>query len=165
MTRGPSEQEEDMAREGPFWDMVSGRVPMPPAARLLGWELIEVDPEAGTIEVGFRATEQFVNPNGTVQGGLLAAMLDDTLGPALVATLEPGQFAPTTDLHVQFLRPAFPGHLVGRGRVVRRGGRVAFLSGELFDASGEIVATAVVTAQIGQARPASIAAVEAPEKP
>ncbi len=144
-----------MAREGPFWEMVAGRVPMPPAEQLLGWELVAVDPDEGTIEVAFTATEQFVNPNGSIQGGLLAAMLDDTLGPALVATLEPGQFAPTTDLHVQFLRPAFPGRLVGRGRIVRRGGRVAFLSGELTDELGEIVATAVATVQIGPARPGS----------
>jgi uncharacterized protein (TIGR00369 family) len=75
-------------------------------------------------------------------------MLDDTLGPALVATLGPGQFAPTTDLHVQFLRPARPGRLTGRGRVVRRGRDVAFLAGELVDESGEIVAVATATAQI-----------------
>jgi uncharacterized protein (TIGR00369 family) len=66
-------------------------------------------------------------------------MLDDTMGPALVATLGPGQFAPTTDLHVQFLRPARPGRLIGRGRVVRRGKDVAFLAGELADESGQIV--------------------------
>jgi acyl-coenzyme A thioesterase PaaI-like protein len=29
---------------------------------------------------------------GVIQGGFLAAMLDDTLGPALVATLGAGQF-------------------------------------------------------------------------
>jgi len=49
---------------------------------------------------------------------------------------------------VQFLRPALPGRLVGRGRVVRRGKQVAFLAGELLDESGTIVATAVATAQI-----------------
>ena len=68
-------------------------------------------PDAGTIEVAFTASDQFLNPAGVIQGGFLAAMLDDTLGPALVATLGPGQFAPTTDLHVQFLRPARPGRL------------------------------------------------------
>jgi hypothetical protein len=31
-------------------------------------------------------------------------MLDDTLGPALVATLGDGEWAPTTDLHVQSSR-------------------------------------------------------------
>jgi acyl-coenzyme A thioesterase PaaI-like protein len=53
-------------------------------------------------------------------------MLDDTLGPALVATLGPGDWAPTTDLHVQFLTPARPGRLIGSGRVVRRGRAAAF---------------------------------------
>lgn len=110
--------------------------------------MIAIDPEAGTIEIAFTATEDFLNPVGVVQGGFLAAMLDDTLGPALVATLGPGQFAPTTDLHVQFLRPARPGRLVGRGRVVKRGKDVGFLAGELVDESGAIVAVATATAQI-----------------
>jgi uncharacterized protein (TIGR00369 family) len=137
-----------MAREGPFWDVMEGRAERPAVAALLGWELIAVDPEGGTIEMAFTATEEFLNPIGVVQGGMLAAMLDDTLGPALVATLGPGQFAPTTDLHVQFLRPAHPGRLIGRGRVVRRGKQIAFLAGELLDASGAVVATAMATAQI-----------------
>jgi uncharacterized protein (TIGR00369 family) len=127
---------------------MEGRAPAPPAAVLLGWELVSVDPDAGTIEVAFAASDQFLNPAGAIQGGFVAAMLDDTLGPALVATLGPGQFAPTTDLHVQFLRPARPGRLTGRGRVVRRGRDVAFLAGELVDDSGQIVAVATATAQI-----------------
>jgi len=142
-----------VTREGPFWEAMEGRAPMPPAAVLLGWELVAVDPDAGTIEVAFAATDQFLNPAGVIQGGFVAAMLDDTLGPALVATLGPGQFAPTTDLHVQFLRPARPGRLTGRGRVVRRGRDVAFLAGELVDDSGQIVAVATATAPIRALRP------------
>jgi uncharacterized protein (TIGR00369 family) len=137
-----------VTREGPFWDVMEGRAAAPPAAVLLGWELMAIDPEAGTIEVAFTAGEQFLNPAGAIQGGFLAAMLDDTLGPALVATLGPGLFAPTTDLHVQFLRPARPGRLTGHGRIVRRGREVAFLAGELLDDSGQVVAAAVATAQI-----------------
>jgi uncharacterized protein (TIGR00369 family) len=137
-----------VTREGPFWDVMEGRAALPPAEALLGWELVAIDPEAGTIEVAFTATEQFLNPIGVIQGGLLAAMLDDTMGPALVATLGPGQFAPTADLHVQFLRPAYPGRLTGRGRIVRRGRDIAFLAGELLDEGGQIVAVATATAQI-----------------
>jgi uncharacterized protein (TIGR00369 family) len=137
-----------MERQGPFWDVFEGRAEPPPAAVLLGWELVAVDPEAGTIEMAFHATEQFLNPFGMIQGGMLAAMLDDTLGPALVATLEPGTSAPTTDLHVQFLRPARPGRLVGRGRIVRKGRDVGFMSGELLGPDGEVVAVATATAQI-----------------
>ena len=142
-----------MIREGPLWDVIEGRAAAPPAAALLGWELVSVDPDAGTIEVAFTATEQFLNPVGVIQGGFLTAMLDDTLGPALVATLGPDQFALTADLHVQFLRPARPGRLTGRGRVVRRGQDVAFLAGELRDDSGQIVAAATATALIRPLRP------------
>jgi uncharacterized protein (TIGR00369 family) len=141
-------------RSGKFWDMLAGRVPPPPAAVTLGWELIEVDPEQGTIEVAFVAGEQFLNPVGVVQGGFLAAMLDDTLGPALVATLPEDQFAPTLDLHVQFFRPARPGRLVGRGRVVKRGRDVCFLAGELIGPDGKTVAAATATARVQTIGPA-----------
>lgn len=75
-------------------------------------------------------------------------MLDDTLGPALVATLGPDQFAPRLDLHVQFVRAAAPGPVVGRGRVVEKARTVAFLAGDLRDRSGELLATATATAAI-----------------
>ena len=140
--------EMDMQRRGLFWDMLAGRVPPPPAAKVLGWELIEVDPELGTIEVAFQAGDKFVNPVGVIQGGFLAAMLDETLGPALAATLAENQFAPTLDLHVQFLRPARPGRLLGRGRIVKRGHEVCFLAGELTGHDGRPVAAATATSRI-----------------
>lgn len=139
-------------RRGPFWDVLAGRAEPPPAAVLLGWELTAVDPEQGTIEVAFQAADQFLNPVGVVQGGFLAAMLDDTLGPALVATLAEDQFAPTLDLHVQFLRPARPGRLVGRGRIVQRGKEVCFLAGELLGPDDKPVAVATATARIQTVR-------------
>ena len=138
----------DDERTGAFWDVVAGRRPAPAAAATLGWALSWVAPERGEIEVRFEAGEAFLNPMGKVQGGFLAAMLDDTLGPALVATLPAGEFAPTLELKVSFLRPARPGQLIGRGRVVHRGGTIAFLSGELSDDRGDVVATATATARI-----------------
>lgn len=137
-----------MDREGPFWDFVAGRAQAPPAARTLGWKLEAVDPAAGTIRVAFEASPDFLNPMGNVQGGFLAAMLDDTLGPALVATLAADQFAPTLELKVNYLRPARPGRLVGSGRVVHRGGTIAFLEGDLRDPEGALIATATATARI-----------------
>lgn len=127
---------------------MEGRSAPPTAAVTLGWQLVSIDPEAGVIATAFTASDALLNPVGNVQGGFLAAMLDDTMGPALVATLGPGQFAPTSDLHVQFLRPARPGRLLGHGRIVRRGRDVAFLYGELRDEAGELLAVATATAQI-----------------
>jgi len=66
-------------RSGPFWEAMAGRAPMPPAAAILGWELVDADTDAGTIEVAFTPSRDFTNPMGNIQGGFLAAMLDDTL--------------------------------------------------------------------------------------
>jgi uncharacterized protein (TIGR00369 family) len=135
-------------RSGPFWDAVEGREPLPPAAATLGLELIAADVESGTIEVAFAATEAFTTPLGDILGGFLAAMLYDTVGPALLATLEPGQFISTLDLKASFLRPALPGRLVGRGRIVHRDGDIAFLEASLTNSDEIVVATAAATARI-----------------
>lgn len=134
-------------REGFFWDVMEGRRPAPPAAALLGFQLLEVDAEQGTLRAQFEATPQFLNPAGNVQGGFLAAMLDDTMGPALAATLGPGQFAPTLNLNVSFERPGQVGTIVGHGRVLKRGSDVCFLGGELFQ-DGKRIASATATALI-----------------
>src|SRR5215207_11518393 len=100
--------------------------PLPPASALLGWTLRAIDPAAGTIEIGFTADARFLNPAGTVQGGFLAAMLDDTQGPALFAMTGGRIYAPTIDFNVSFIRPARPGRFVGKGRVVNLGRTIAF---------------------------------------
>jgi acyl-coenzyme A thioesterase PaaI-like protein len=92
-------------RSGPFWDVAEGRAPLPRAAATLGLEFIEADVDAGTIDLAFTATEDFTNPTGNVLGAFVSAMLYDTVGSALLATLEPDEFQSTTQLNVNFLRP------------------------------------------------------------
>jgi uncharacterized protein (TIGR00369 family) len=124
------------------------RVPMPPASQLLGWTLRAIDPDAGTIEVGFTADERFLNPAGTVQGGFLAAMLDDTHGPALFAMTEGEIYAPTIDFSISFIKPAAPGRFVGKGRVVNLGRTIAFTEAELFDERGDLVARGTFSSRV-----------------
>ena len=121
---------------------------LPPASKLLGWTLRAVDTEAGTIEIGFEADERFVNPAGTVQGGFLAAMLDDTQGPALFGHTHGEAYAPTIDFNISFLKEARPGNFVAKGRVVRMGKTIAFTEAELFDEAGDIVARATFTNRV-----------------
>jgi uncharacterized protein (TIGR00369 family) len=135
-------------RTGPFWDAAEGRAPMPRAAATLGLQFVDADVEQQTIELAFNATEAFTNPSGNVLGAFQAAMLYDTLGPALLATLPPDQFQSTLDLHVRFLRPVRPGRLVGKGRVAHREGDTAFLEASLLDGDQQVVATATATARV-----------------
>jgi uncharacterized protein (TIGR00369 family) len=135
-------------RSGPFWDGVEGRVPMPPAAMTLGLQFIDADPDEGTIELAFTATEDFTNPAGNVLGAFVAAMLYDTVGPALLATLPADKFQSTRDLKVSFLRPARPGRLIGHGRIIHRDGDTVVLDATLSTADGVLVAVATATAQV-----------------
>ena len=134
-------------RAGPFWDAVEGRAPMPRAAATLGLQFIHADTDSKTIELAFTATEAFTNPAGNVLGAFLAAMLYDTVGPALLSTLEPDQFQSTLDINVRFIRPVRPGRIIGRGRVVHRDGDLAHLEASLTD-SGATIATATATARV-----------------
>lgn len=136
-----------MDTEAFFWKIMRNELPPPMAAETLGIVFKNIDAEAGTIEVEFQGKAEFTNPAGNIQGGFLSAMLDDTMGPALAATLSAGEFAPTLNLNVSFQRAATIGTLVGRGRVLRKGRDVCFLAAELWQA-GQVVATATATAII-----------------
>ena len=136
-----------MSKDSFFWKIMAGELPPPKAAETLGISFKAVDSEAGTIEVEFQARAAFTNPAGNIQGGFLAAMLDDTMGPALSVTLGLDEFAPTLNLNVSFERPAVVGTIVGKGRIVKRGRDVCFLAAELFQ-DGELVASGTATALI-----------------
>jgi uncharacterized protein (TIGR00369 family) len=135
-------------RTGPFWDAFEGRAPLPRAAATLGLELIDADVDAGTIDLAFSPTENFTNPTGNVLGAFVAAMLYDTVGPTLLATLGPDQFQSTLDIHVTFLRPIRPGKVFAHGHLVHRVGDTAYLEASLNDANGDLVAQATATALV-----------------
>jgi uncharacterized protein (TIGR00369 family) len=136
-----------MDKQAFFWKIVAGEIPPPKAAETLGIVFTHIDASSGVIETELQGRPEFTNPAGNIQGGFLAAMLDDTMGPALAATLAAGQIAPTLNLNISFHRPANVGALNGKGRIVRRGKEVCFLAGELYQ-GGELIASATATALI-----------------
>ncbi|HEV8573689.1 MAG TPA: PaaI family thioesterase [Dehalococcoidia bacterium] len=123
-----------------------GLVETPPAAALLGWKALELEP--GHVRVRYTARPEFGNPHGAIQGGFLAAMLDDVMGPALFTHLGAEQFAPTIEFKVNFMRPARPGPIIAEGRVVHRTRSLAFLEGTLSTEDGDLIATGTATARI-----------------
>ena len=127
---------------------VFDRFDLPAASALLGWTLRSIDPDAATIEIGFTADARFCNPQGFVQGGIIAAMLDDTHGPALFAHVEGKLFPVTIDCNISFIKAARLGEFTGKGRLVSMGKTIAFTEAELFDASGDLVARGTFTSRL-----------------
>lgn len=121
---------------------------MPPCAKLLGWHMIEADPEMGRVRIGFEGRPEFCNPAGFIQGGLLSAMLDDTMGPAVLVYTNGAVYAPTISMTVNFLAPARVGKLIGEARVSQLGKTIAFIEASLTDEKGTVVATATATARV-----------------
>ena len=113
-----------------------------PAAVLLGREIVSVDTESGEVRLRFLADRQFSNRHGTVQGGMLAAMLDSAAGNAVIANLPSDRTAVTTRLDTTFVKPAALGPLTAIARLVKLDDRSASAETELIDGSGQVVARA-----------------------
>ena len=133
----------------PFNRMCRGEIPPPPVLRLLGGRIVEVDAEAGRLRTDYVATGDFLNPAGTVQGGMLGAMLDDLCASLVDATLQSGERVATLNLNLCFLRPARPGPLQGEANLVRRGRDVCHVEATLSQ-NGKPVASATATCLIAR---------------
>ena len=124
---------------------------MPPSARLLGWRLLDSRPWDGWLKVGFDGRAEFCNPAGFIQGGILSAMLDDTMGPAVFVTSEGRFYTTTISLTVNFIAPAEPGPLIVEAQVIQIDNNIAFMEGRLIADDGVVLATASTTARLIEA--------------
>ena len=113
------------------------------ATGFLGWELIDLDVEAGVCNVHFRGREEMMNPGGNMQGGFITAMLDDAMSVAACVIQPVYGMAPTLQMTTNFLRPVPMEKLRARGEVVRAGRSAVHTHGELFNMDGKLLATAV----------------------
>ena len=127
------------------------RLTAPPSSKLLGWHLLDARPADGWVRIGFDGKPEFCNPAGFVQGGILSAMLDDTMGPAVFVMTEGKLYTATITMTVNFLAPAKPGPITGEATVTQLGKTVAFVEGRLMAADGTLLATASTSARLVEA--------------
>jgi uncharacterized protein (TIGR00369 family) len=120
----------------------------PPSSRLLGWHLLDARPKQGWVRIGFDGKADFCNPAGFIQGGILSAMLDDTMGPAVFIMTEGRLYTATITMTVNFLAPAKPGPIFGEADVTQLGKTVAFVAARLMTADGSVLATATSSARL-----------------
>jgi uncharacterized protein (TIGR00369 family) len=127
------------------------RIEAPPSSKLLGWRLLDARPRDGWIRISFDGKKEFCNPAGFMQGGILSAMLDDTMGPAVFAMTEGRLYTATITMTVHFLSPAKPGPTTGEAEVKQLGRTIAFVEGRLTAEDGILLATASASARLVEA--------------
>ena len=127
------------------------RLTLPPSSKLLGWRLLDVRPRDGWVRIGFDGKTDFCNPAGFIQGGILSAMLDDTMGPAVFAMTEGRLYTATITMTVNFLAPAKPGPITGEAEVKQLGRTIAFVEGRLTAEDGTLLAIASASARLVEA--------------
>lgn len=108
-------------------------------ARLYGFEITFPDKEC---EVAFELADFMFNPQGWLHGGVISTAMDISMGHLLDRTAGPGM---TLELKVQFLAPVREGRVRCRGRILRLGKSLAFMTSEARDASDQPIAFATAT--------------------
>ncbi|MFC6198988.1 PaaI family thioesterase [Ponticaulis profundi] len=120
----------------------------PPSAALLNFEFQEADVERGWIRIKFTPRQEFLNPAGVIQGGFLVAMLDDTMGPAVIVKSGGTKMTTSIDIHTHFMRPVKLAPVYCEAEVTRLGRSIAYIEGKLFDEAGRLCVRATSSAMI-----------------
>ncbi|OHT21568.1 PaaI family thioesterase [Edaphosphingomonas haloaromaticamans] len=120
--------------------MIAGRLPAPPIARLMGFELVEVGDGLAIFEG--TPFPDLLNPLGVVHGGWALTLIDSAAGCAGHATLAPGYGYTSVETKANFARPIAPdtGKVRAEGRVLTAGRRIIATEARITDSRGRIVA-------------------------
>jgi uncharacterized protein (TIGR00369 family) len=108
-------------------------------ARLFGCEFEYPGDEC---RITFELKDFMFNPQGGLHGGVIAFVLDISMGHLLHHRSGAGT---TLEMKVQYLKAAKTGRLTCIARFVRHGRRISFLRSELKDEDGGLVAFATST--------------------
>jgi uncharacterized protein (TIGR00369 family) len=117
----------------------------PPSARMFKQRVLEIDRAAGLVRLEFQPSLEFCNPMGTVQGGFIAAMLDDAAAVAVICLSGKPIVVPTLELKTSYFAPAYPGRLLAEARLLKLGRSIGFAEAKLFNEAGELLAHLTLT--------------------
>jgi uncharacterized protein (TIGR00369 family) len=121
---------------------IERRVPLPPIHHLTGLAPVDAGPETSTWAMP--ASPWWQSAAGLFPGGALAVVADAALGGAIYNTLPKGMVLATSELSMNFLRPATPAseRLVARANLIRAGSRQGLSEARIEDAGGRLLAHA-----------------------
>ena len=113
----------------------------PPIFITMQGEFMEFDLDSGTLTTRFPVLDEFRNPYGSMQGGMVAAAVDNTIGPLSMLVAPPNV---TRRLEMKYSRPVTSEfeYITVKGRLVGRKGSQLTFNAEVRDLQGALLARA-----------------------
>lgn len=117
----------------------------PPTGKLFKSQILEVRSAEGFVRMSYDIGLEFTNPGGSVQGGIVTALLDDAAAFAVIIKSGQPVFVASLELKTSFFSAAKPGLLYAEARVVKLGKTIAFIEADLTDPEGKLLARMTTT--------------------
>lgn len=119
-----------------------------PISTLIGIRITEIS--KGSVVLSTVPEKCYYSLFGTVQSGIVAALLDVTLGCAIHTTLQAGVEYTMIDMNVRYMRPLTreTGMLYCKGTVLETKGNIANIGASLIDKAEKLYAHATATCMI-----------------
>jgi len=113
----------------------------PPVFSAMQGEFLNFEPENNSLSARFPILENWLNPYGIMQGGMIAAAIDNTIGP-LSALIAPANV--TRRMEVKYSRSITTaiGSIIVVAQLLERKDRWLTFSAEVYDPQGQRLAKA-----------------------
>jgi len=113
----------------------------PPCFTSMRGEFVAFDQGAGALKTRFPVSEGSLNVFGSMQGGMIAAAVDNTIGPLSMLVAPPNV---TRRLEMKYSRPVTPDleYLFVEARLLENEGRRLVFSAEARDRNSKLLARA-----------------------
>ena len=111
--------------------------------KLFNFKLISYEEECLKLEGEFSA--ESLNPDGSVQGGMMTAMLDDVTALLIIINSNATLYPSSTNLHSHHHRPLFKGTVTAKAQLVKMGKTIATVKGEIYNSQGKLATTLMHT--------------------
>ena len=100
------------------------------------------DSDKTHLKITFEVNEMLMNPQGSLHGGVMAAVMDISMGHLLHKTAGMGA---TIEMKIQYLRPLRQGVVTCEGSFIKKGRSLSFMESRLSGSDGKLAATATAT--------------------
>jgi uncharacterized protein (TIGR00369 family) len=106
---------------------------------------LQIDYDQSSCIIEFSVEEYMFNPQGSLHGGIIALVLDVSMGHLLRHHAGPGV---TLEMTTKYLKAVRGGRLHAKGEFLKRGKQICFLRSELYDSDQQLIAFATSTWKI-----------------